>query len=358
MVEGVDKTWIDDEPGAARSLVELERLRQRARRRPLLTIGLTLLLTAGLVGWRARGVRFYTARAILRVSEGDLDPMTAPRPKSTLRGYVTDAAFTNQRLLDIIKQRKLYPVLAHDDPNAAVAAMRKDIKVDVYRNYFLIERRPDDPPRSARIAISYRGRDPLVAQAVLTDLADTVARNEQMARQASAEKLLAVLTQAVDDAQEALVTARRHIVEGDLARAQLKGADAMAMQVRVADLKRSIPGLEFDLQKSLDAKQKFALRTRFEQEQRGLRFDVVDEGFEETQTVFARPAVQLTVTGIVGLLLALPLCAILVGAIDSRIYDGDDVRRLGLRSLGIVPAYDGDDVGAFSKRRDMRPGVK
>lgn len=47
---------------------------------------------------------------------------------------------------------------------------------------------------------------------------------------------------------------------------------------------------------------------------------------------------------------ALPLCAIAVGAFDPHVYDLDDVRRLGLPALGAIRPFAGDNAGALVAR--------
>src|SRR5207244_1584201 len=97
----------------------------------------------------------YSSRIVLRVLEGDVDIATAPRPKGKLREYVADVAFSSARLGELIRKRDLYPRERARDPSFAmpIEAMRDDIEVEVWRNYFLEQRSVDDPARSARIAI-------------------------------------------------------------------------------------------------------------------------------------------------------------------------------------------------------------
>src|SRR5262249_54982403 len=153
-------------------------------------------------------------------------------------------------------------------------------------------------------------------------------QNEQMVRQADAKQALALLSRAVDEAQAALVGARREMVERELALGHVQGPQTMTLRIELDDLRRSIEGLEYQLHEAIDNKEKSELRAHFEEERRGIRFEVVDKGFEETPTVFGSPVIQLVLVGVAGLLLALPFCTILVGAVDSRVYDGDDIRRL------------------------------
>jgi hypothetical protein len=42
--------------------------------------------------------------------------------------------------------------------------------------------------------------------------------------------------------------------------------------------------------------------------------------------------------------------ALLFGAFDSRVHDGDDVARLGLPVLGQVPSFTGDRSGSLAAR--------
>jgi hypothetical protein len=356
MLRDVSATWIEDEPAPSRALAELARLGRRALRRPVLLGLLSILGAAAFVGWRSRAVQSYTARAVLRVTEGDFDPLTSPNTRRKLRSYVLEAALTNPRLLEIIKKHHLYPLLVHDDPNAAVWALRNDMRVDVYMNYFLVERGVDDPPRTARIALSYRGRDPAVAQSVVRELSRIVEENEHLTRQTEAEQVVAVLDQAVDEAARNLSDARRDMVERSIALDRAPKAKAVALRVQIDQLGRSIVGLELQLKDAIENKHRFDIRARFEEEQRGIRFDVVDTRIEESTMVWSSRTVKLAVMGLLGLLLALPMAAIGLGALDSRVYDSDDVGRLGMHSVGIIPAYAGDTIGTLAERRHARRG--
>jgi hypothetical protein len=54
--------------------------------------------------------------------------------------------------------------------------------------------------------------------------------------------------------------------------------------------------------------------------------------------------------GVAAFLLALPLCALGVAAFDPRVYDLDDVRRLGMATLGALRGFPGDNAGALVAR--------
>ena len=94
---------------------ELQRLKRRALAHPWRTLAVALAATLAVVGMRARKVRTFSSRVVFRVTEGDLDAATSPRPAKRLREYVLDVAFSNQRLLDVIREHNPAAVLTHSD---------------------------------------------------------------------------------------------------------------------------------------------------------------------------------------------------------------------------------------------------
>jgi hypothetical protein len=80
------------------------------------------------------------------------------------------------------------------------------------------------------------------------------------------------------------------------------------------------------------------------------RWPLVDPGHADRG--FDR-ATYLLLVAVAAFVLALPLVAVGVGAFDRRVYELDDVRRLGLPTLGAVRRFDGDNAGALVAR--MRP---
>jgi hypothetical protein len=84
------------------------------------------------------------------------------------------------------------------------------------------------------------------------------------------------------------------------------------------------------------------------QHTRPLRWELVDRG----HVAPARPggALLLVLVGVLAFLVALPLSAAGVGAFDPRVYDLDDVQRLGVSTLGAVRRFDGDNAGALASR--------
>ncbi|HEY2744666.1 MAG TPA: hypothetical protein VGL86_08585 [Polyangia bacterium] len=80
----------------------------------------------------------------------------------------------------------------------------------------------------------------------------------------------------------------------------------------------------------------------------GLRLTLVDGGRRDAR--LAGRAVVAVLAGVFGFLLALPLCAVAVGAFDPRVYDLDDVSRLGMATVGAIRRFEGDNAGALVAR--------
>ncbi len=81
---------------------------------------------------------------------------------------------------------------------------------------------------------------------------------------------------------------------------------------------------------------------------------IVDE--HKPEVAGTRGFVLVLVLSFVGIC-ALFASALIVGAFDSRIHEGDDVARLGLPLLGHVPGFAGDDVGSLRSRGVRRRRV-
>ena len=348
------RDWIEDEQGWDGARAELKRLFRRARARPWWPLLLALFMTAGVVGVRARKQRSFGARTVLRVTEGDLDAATAPRPARQLRSYVLDVAFSNQRLLELIKRDHLYARELKRDPSFAIEAMRDDLEVEVWRNYFVEQRQADDAGRSARIAIEYRAKDPELAYRVTQELGRLVVEEEEASRVQQAADAVRTAELQVTRAREELVRIRGEIVTKELAARHTPPPQDAILRLAASHLQKSIEPLEQRLRELEALRNALALRAGLEKNQLGLRFEVVDPG-RVPRLGISRPR-ELVMIGLLTLLLCLPLGCIAAGAFDGRIYDAEDVRRLGLSVIGHVDHFPGDDVGALQERlrRDAR----
>ena len=345
--------WTDDEPGLRSAAVELGRMRRRAFARPLRTVGLALLVALAAAGVRARKHRVYRSRVVLRATEGDLDAATAPRPNKRLRQYVLDVAFSNARLSQVIHDFELYPRERARDPSLALEAMRDDVDVEVWRNYFVEIRQLDDAGRSARVAVSYQHRDPQLALDVVRRLGALIVEQEEAERVKLADEAVHRVAAAVTATRDDLARRRATLFAKELALAR---APAPLARVELDDLRKSVEPLETRLRELERERASLDLRAAMERHQLGLRFEIVDPG-QAARLGLSKPR-ELVLIGALVFLLALPLAVLFVGAFDSRVWDADDVRRLGLAPLGELPRYRGDNVGSLDARLRRRDGER
>lgn len=344
-------SWIDEEPGWRDALSELRRAASRARSRWLLTAFVVLVLTAAVVGYQAHKPRMYGATVVFRVTEGRFDPESAPPTSASLKDHIWNVSLSASRLLDIIKQHGLYPGRVRSDPSWAVEGMRDDLDVTVVRNFFSQERSAEDPPRSARLAISYRAEDPQVAHDVVAQLGSLVAEQQTEFRKLSANmgaEHARVITSRIRDE---LRDARTEQARLNMALATASPDDAPMIQLRLRDTMGQISALDTSLDQAERAAVDYDLRTAFEGQDMGLRFELVDVG-SPPSIRFSRTG-ELAVFGLACLVVLLPFVVLGVGAFDSRVYAVGDVIRLGLEPFGHVPSFPGDRRGALPDRLAM-----
>jgi hypothetical protein len=156
------------------------------------------------------------------------------------------------------------------------------------------------------------------------------------------------------------------VVPGDASRAVLSDAQLGAvialhgLYAHARDKTRAVAAMRADLEVSFDGSE-LALAWHGDDARRVFEtvrdlgrivggeqgWRLVDPGHVDSSV----PRVTfLGVLGAVVLVLALPLCGLGVGAFDRRVYDLDDVRRLGLPTLGAVRRFDGDNAGSLDAR--------
>lgn len=341
-------SWIDQEPGWAGAKRELRRLARRAWRRRKLTVLLTVLLTGLIVLLEARKLPKYEANVVLRVTEGDFDPASAPPTSAQLKDYLADIAFSRGRLVEIMEEHGLYPSERSIDLNFATDTMRDDIEVEVVRNYFSRERFPEDPPRSARVAIGYHGRTPEEAIEVARHLGRLVAQVETQSRKRASEVAAQAASHRDKVLREHLLRARQQQTEMLLQAANEPAPVAALLYEKIRGLARSIDMLESEATQAARQETLFDLREAVEEKNMGIRFELVDPG--RAPRVSMTRSTQLVLLALVVFVLALPVCAIGVGAYDPRVYGGEDLLRLGIEPLGRIPSFRGAEAGSLRAR--------
>jgi hypothetical protein len=80
----------------------------------------------------------------------------------------------------------------------------------------------------------------------------------------------------------------------------------------------------------------------------GLTFEVVDEDIDG----FGLPVSWRGIAFLAFILTAviLPMCVLVVGAFDRRVYSRDDLIQAGFPVLGVLPHFQGDSVGSHAER--------
>jgi hypothetical protein len=338
-------SWVEREPGLTQVGGHLARLRRRARFRWFSTLVLTVLVAVGCVVMRARQRRTYQAEVLLRVAEGDVDARTAPRPTRELREYVDQVAFSRSRLLAIIRARGLYPSHASRTPEKAIEDMREDILVTVSRNYFMVERGPDDPPRSATVSIEFKAQDPEVALVVAQELAALVVEQERGARQRLAAEAASAAADTADGIRRRLNEAQARLVSQQQALVTARTKDVPGLLVETGNLSKSVEMLEASLKDAEDRLGSMTLRRSMEAGSQGLAFEPVDTRPPRRPYLSRRR--ELALVGVLSALLALPLMGMAVGAFDPRLHSIEDVEALGMVPFGALPHR----AGRASKRR-------
>lgn len=366
MVEPVDPTFVEPAPGrkpAAREVPawedaersqggvgrELRRLARRARRRPWLTLLLTLLITGAAVAKRSRKPRIYESRIAFRVTEGDLDAETAPRTVGSLRHYVAAVCFSTQRLAGVIRAHNLYPTVMKRDEGLAVEEMRDDIDVEVWRNFFSRPRYDDDGGRSARMAITYSGKDRQVVYDVVRDLARLITEEEETSRIAQAEGALNDAEDRVRESRSFSAQKHHDLVVKQVALANARNQEqASRLALESLDMQRQASRADDQVQAAEKARQAVWMRLQLEKKRMGLQFELIDAG--RVAPPGASKKVVLTALAIIVFLLTLPLAMLGVGAVDDRVYELEDVQRLGMATIGMLPRFGGDNRGALEER--------
>jgi hypothetical protein len=341
--------WELDERATSGVWTEVRRLARRSRRRPLLTLLATLAVTAAAVGMRSRKPRVFEARVALRVTESDLDADTAPRTVGNLRNYVAEVCFSQSRLAAVIKQFGLYPAQMRRDERQAVEEMRDDIDVEVWRNFFALPRSPDDPGRSARMAITFHGKDRYVVYEVTRALARLVLEEEETSRLAQAEGALTDADERVKQARAMAQERHRQVVVKQMEHASARNGEASArLLIETQSLIRLARAADDQVLTTEKARQTLWMRLQLERKQMGLQFELIDAG--RVPPPGPSKVFVLTLIAVLVFCFSLPLALLGVGALDERVYEAEDIRRLGLNALGEVQGFGGDNRGALAER--------
>jgi hypothetical protein len=302
--------WLTSELGVLGALRQSVELCRTGFARVGLTILLTSLVTGLVLGALVLRERTYAPRFALRVVEARQQTDDVRPLKRQLREYVRQAVFTSAPLLELMRRHGLYPRLAQKNVRAALESFREDIEIEVYQNYFVEERAAGSSPRSARLTVSFRDKDPARALAVTRDLGKLIVEQQRAFRR---EQVLAMASSA-ERARDTLVDALRQrsaeIVSKEVA-LERGAAPNPRLQVELVGLLGSVPALERQVDAADRRAASLGLEATLERHGMGMSFEVVDEGSLPARGGRAR---ALLVAGLSTFVLGLPLIATAVGA--------------------------------------------
>jgi hypothetical protein len=320
-------SWIDREPGYFALRSEVARLAARARRHKG-AVFLGALAAAALATLFAfRAPHRYTAEISVRVTE--MVEFHLPRSQWTdreLRSYVTDVAFTNQVLLKVYQQHLKH---IYNSPNndKAITRLRDELDVKVVRNRIAIEKEGVTGPRSAHVVMRFGAPTPETAMAVLKALATPIMETSARRRRDEATQETRRATLTLEYALRYQDALRKQAME--VAGQQLRGTEGadsvklLALNDALAEGQRNIARLQAE--KDLAER-----RQRSEKSRPGIDFAIAREGIEAPLPL----GPLLTVVGVLSFLFCLPLAALVVGTFLPYIECLEDVRRLGIPTLG------------------------
>ncbi|HWN70378.1 MAG TPA: hypothetical protein VNM90_22210 [Haliangium sp.] len=353
--------WMADEPSVLQVMVaELQRFKGRMKVHPIPVLLLALVMSAGAVFVFARKPTMYTARIILRISEGALSQYRgAVLPQNELKSYIYNFALSDSSLMEqIIDKHHLFQEeLDLFGADGAIDELRDGLSIDAYHNFFHFDKNNESTPRSLRLGIVYTHKDADFAYKMAVLLSDLVVAVES-------NKRLQEVQFAASNAHEMLVATERERAEReaeisaimtDLADAELTGdgVGAAMARVKIASLaKIQLREAQFMVNLRREVEQ-IELNRRAEENNMGLVFELAGQ-----VRPVAKPPPGPFMLGLVGLVcfcIFVPVCAIGLGTIDSRIHELEDVRRLGMPALGHIPAFSGDGVGSLSQRGALAP---
>ena len=337
--------WLEQEPSAWSYRFEIARLWHRASRRPVLVLMIGLLVTVGAVANMARKRPKYFASVTFRINQ----IVTRGR----LHAYVLDGVLTKTRCVELVGRFNLYPRDRLVDDERAAEHLRSDLEIVVQQNYLL---RDDtgrtDLPRTAKIRIQYSYYDVDVALSVVRAMGEMVKQHESEFREARFASAAWIANQHADRNRRIVRRLRSQLARNGVALSLVSGERGASLEVERQRLRSQIRNYEAQLERHRIAATDLTLRADLDR--RTVRFEPVDWVREPPPRV--PRGVRLGLIGIFLVFVFLPATALIVAAFDSRLYNADDVRYLGIRPLATMPIEIGSRTRSLRERLEDRSG--
>ncbi len=354
-VTGADEEldWVEAEADSHELRAELQRIKRRARKKPVLLL-LLCVLGAGAVLWKfSRRVPMYQATVVIRVTEGVVVDEESPLVRQGLAHYLYTVALNSERLLPIIEEFDLYPQRETFGDLYAIDELRDQLDIEVSVNNFARERDDGDPLRSAGISVHFSNRDPQLAFNVAQALSSSLVQAEMERRAQMAKKLDAIADTSVERVEERLAALKSELattmLDASVARENKRSAvEKNRLTMLSRRLIASVAETELALERVSTTRNDTALAMAAEGANQSLRFEVVD-----VRPPLVPPKTSIFTYCLIGLfvfLCLLPISAIGLGALDTRLHHIEDLVRLDLPVVGHMPSFPSDHMGSMQER--------
>lgn len=326
-------TWLDSEPGLPSiAYRQVRRMIRRSRRRPVLSLGLALVIALGVFAVQARKRQMFEAEVGLLIGEGAFAADGRPRPRGELRSFITQTILADASLDALIKKHDLVKKLRVVSPEAAKTRLRNSVEVDTWHNYFDGYRRDLDPPRSARGAIVVSAPDPALASALVRDMAQIVADTQIEQAAGFGNARVEGLRLLAETAAGRAVELEKQFIRARAEAADVQDPVATSVLQQLSTVVQAAQASARQAEAALVDAQLRARATR----KLGDLVHVVERGASYWSSI--SPSARLARQIILSLILAGLVTVLFIGVFDPSILDEDDIRRAGLLPIGTVPS--------------------
>jgi hypothetical protein len=344
----VKNDWEDVEPGFAFARAEARRLFYRSSERWPLLLLLGVFFATLFVLKRELLRPPFTAELVLRIVESDKDLTKDLRPPRAYKDFIWGVCLSGPQLTKIIEAHKLYPTYYRRDPQLAVEAMRDDLDLEIWGNYFDPDYFDPNEARTARVSISWHHRDPELALTVVRELAAVIDKEQSDERNEAFRAGGVGIAEVADRAEDRVSAMRQTIVRDEIAFLHASGERRAQLSVTLHDLREQVKKLQLQTDEVRKEASRVQIEAAWEKTSSGIRFELLEPG-----VVLPREGggpISTTFTAIIIVLGTFLLGGLLAGAFEVRVRDGADIARLGLPLLGTVQSFRGDRVGSLAAR--------
>ncbi len=353
--EGPVVEWLDDERRANTFRNELQRLKRRAKKRPILLIVITAMMVTLVLWKKSKKVHLYQATIVMRATEGELIDEESPFAVDGLANYLFTIALNRERLKPIIEKYDLFPEREEFGDLYAVSELRGFLDIEINSNAFSRVKDEGDPVRSVGIAVHFTDFDPELAFDVATDLAAALVEAEQARRMEAAYKLKKIADATVDAVERRLSDHNSNLASQLITIDKYKNQNTPEARGQVAAAKiakrrilEDIKQLDQVLTAMVGNQEELSLALAVEGANQGMRFDVVD--VRRPEYIPKKSLIFYAILGIFLFVMLVPLVAIGIAAKDSKLHHIDDLIRLNMPVVGHLPGFPGDSKGSLQER--------